>query len=328
VGCSVAGALLVLAACQSVQTEASGSARSSADMPAAAGAEAVEPRSPAAQAPATPTVPGRGPNTPSVLQEYVGTLWGTFREERFYSNALGREMPYYIYLPPGHDGAAPGFPVLYMLHGASGDNAEWATIRIIDWADGLIAGGQIPALIVVLPQGDFGYWVNHVNDGARWGDYVVEDLVRHLDTTYRTLPVARARAVGGLSQGGHAALQLTFNHPEVFAVAGAHSPSLRPDDGFLPWLGTGEEHARRDPISLARSLPISTLRRATLWLDVGTADQWRPRVELLSEILTERGVAHELHRWPGGHDGEYWQPHVPDYLRYYGRALRNAAQGG
>ena len=159
------------------------------------------------------------------------------------------------------------------------------------------------------------------------GRYVVEDLVTHLDSTHGTLPHPRARAVGGLSQGGHAALQLTFNHPDVFGVAGAHSPSLRPDDGFLPWLGTGAEYARRDPISLAQSLPLATLLRPRLWLDVGTEDQWRPRVEILHQILTERGVPHAWHVGPGSHDGDYWQPNVPTYLRWYGQALRAGLNG-
>jgi enterochelin esterase-like enzyme len=321
-------AALFLVACQASPSEPARSESGTSGAQPGATAQVSAPPLPAPRPPpTTPTPPARGPNAPAALQEYVGSLWGSFHEERFYSDALDREMPYYIYLPPAHGTAEHRFPVLYMLHGASGDNAEWGTIRIIDWTDQLIASGEIPPLIVVLPQGDFGYWVNHVNGGARWGDYVVEDLVLHLDQNYRTLPAPRARAVGGLSQGGHAAFQLTFNHPDIFGIAGAHSPSLRADDGFLPWLGTGPEFARRDPISLADSLPLATLQRATLWLDVGSEDQWRPRVELLHDTLTARGVAHEFHVWPGAHDGDYWQPHVPDYLRYYGRALRNAARG-
>jgi enterochelin esterase-like enzyme len=294
-------------------------------LPAGPASDAALPAAPASAARAESPPASAQPTPPEALPEYVDPLWGQFRQRTFHSDALGREMPYYIYLPPGHDTAPRGFAVLYMLHGASGDNAEWATIRLIDWADRLIVRGEIPPFLVVLPQGDFGYWVNHVNGAARWGDYVVDDLVDHVDSTYATLPQPRARAVGGLSQGGHAAFQLTFNHPSRFGVAGAHSPSLREDDGFLPWLGTGAEFARRDPISLAQTLPLATLQRPKLWLDVGADDQWRPRVEQLHAILVSRGVAHEWHVWPGGHDGDYWQPNVPEYLRFYGRALQAAA---
>jgi enterochelin esterase-like enzyme len=134
--------------------------------------------------------------------------------------------------------------------------------------------------------------------------------------------------VGGLSQGGHAALQLSFNYPDVFGVAGAHSPSLRAEEDTLPWLGTGEEFARRDPIALAQSLPFPALSRPRLWIDVGSDDPWRPRTELLHAALEDRGVPHDWRVWPGGHDGDYWQPNVPAYLRYYGQALRAAIDGG
>jgi enterochelin esterase-like enzyme len=265
---------------------------------------------------------------PEALPEHVDPLWGTFVQREFYSAALDRPMPIYIYLPPEWAMRGQAVPVLLMLHGASGDHAEWATIKLIDWADQLIAEGAIPPLLVALPQGDFGYWVDHVDDGPRWGTYTVRDVVGYLDANLPTLQRPEARAIGGLSQGGHGALQLGFNHPEVFNIIGAHSPSLREDDGFLPWLGRGEEFARRNPLHLASTLPLGTLQRLTLWIDVGSEDTlWRPRAELLHQVLAARGVPHAFHVWPGGHDGEYWQPNVPRYLRYYGQALR-ARLGG
>lgn len=267
------------------------------------------------------------PRAAEALPEWVGPLWGRFREERFYSDALDREMPYFVYSPPVAEGTTRGLPVLYMLHGASGDNSEWATIKLIDWADRLVASQEIPPLVLVLPQGDFGYWVNHTDDGPRWGDYLAEDVVGQIDLSYPTLPIAPARAVGGLSQGGHAALQLSFNYPDVFGVAGAHSPSLRAEEDTLPWLGTGDEFARRDPIALAQSLPFAAVSRPRLWIDVGSEDPWRPRADLLHAALAERGVPHDWQVWPGGHDGDYWQPNVPAYLRYYGQALRAAIDG-
>jgi len=272
--------------------------------------------------------PWRERRPPAALPEHVEPLWGEFVRREFYSPALDRVMPIYIYAPPEWAMRGQPVPVLLMLHGASGDHAEWATIKLIDWADQLIAEGTIPPLLVALPQGDFGYWVDHVDDGPRWGTYTVQDVVGHLDANYPTLRRPQARAIGGLSQGGHGALQLGFNHPEVFNIIGAHSPSLRDDDGFLPWLGHGEEFARRDPLHLAATLPLVTLQQLTLWIDVGHEDLlWRPRVERLHQVLAERGVPHAFHVWPGGHDGEYWQPNVPRYLRYYGEALR-ARLGG
>jgi enterochelin esterase-like enzyme len=174
-------------------------------------------------------------------------------------------------------------------------------------------------LIVVVPQGDFGCWLNHAWNGPLWGDYVTRDLVAHIDTTYRTFRDPRHRAIGGLSTGGTGALVQAFSHPEVFAVVGAHSPTLREETGFVCVTGDGEEFAARDPVSLARSAP--NLDRLWIWIDIGSDDAWYPRAGPLHRALQERGIAHEWRVWPGEHELAYTSAHIPTYLRYYSDAL-------
>ena len=271
-------------------------------------------------------VPLRPPTTeqPAMLaggepraSQYVGPTQGTFRELRFYSPALDADMHYLIYLPPDYGTAGRRYPVLYMLHGASGDKEERAAYGLIDAADQSIRTGELPPLLVVLPQGDWGYWANHAA-GPRWGDYLAEDLVRHVDASYRTLPEPAHRAIGGLSMGAWGALHQAFTRPDVFGVVGAHSPALRTDDGSLHFLGSGEEFARRDPLALART--ARDVHRLRIWIDIGDEDPWLERARLLHQHLEERGVAHEWVVFPGGHEGAYWQEHVLDYLRFYGPA--------
>jgi enterochelin esterase-like enzyme len=279
----------------------------------------------AAGLPAPQTLPDpRRPAAPAAtgqnaLPEYVGPIQGRFTQEWFFSRALQREMPYYLYLPPDYDSSGRSYPVLYLLHGASGDAAEWPAYGLIDTLDRSISANDVEPFIVVLPQGDFGYWLNHAEDGYRWGDYVSRDLVTHLDSTYRTRRRPERRAIGGLSMGGTGALVQAFTQPNVFGVVGAHSPSLRTDNSVVEFLGQGEEFAARDPISLARTAP--GLDQLQIWIDIGEDDEWYSRALLLHATLLERGVDHEWHAWPGEHDGDYWTEHTPDYLRYYSQAL-------
>ncbi len=269
-----------------------------------------DPRRPAAPPAAT------GQNA---LPEYVGPIQGRFTQEWFFSRALQREMPYYLYLPPDYDTSGRSYPVLYLLHGASGDAAEWPAYGLIDTLDRSINAREIEPFILVLPQGDFGYWLNHAEGGYRWGDYVTRDLVTHLDSTYRTRRRPERRAIGGLSMGGAGALVQAFTNPSVFGVVGAHSPSLREDNSVVEFLGEGEEFAARDPVSLSRTAP--GLDQLQIWIDIGEEDPWYARALQLHGNLLERGVEHEWHAWPGGHDGDYWTEHVPDYLRFYSQAL-------
>jgi enterochelin esterase-like enzyme len=255
----------------------------------------------------------------NVLPEYVGPIRGRFIEGVFFSRALGREMAYYMYFPPDYDESGRSYPVLYLLHGASGDAAEWPVYGFIDMLDQALLAREIDPFLVVLPQGEFGYWINHAEGGYRWGDYVARDLVNHIDGTYRTLRRPYRRAIGGLSMGGAGALVHAFTRPDIFGIVGAHGPALREDNTVVPFLGTGAEFAARDPVSLARTMP--RLDQLQIMLDTGEDDPWRDRVVLLHEILTERGVPHEFHLWPGGHDQEYWSAHTPEYLRFYSYAL-------
>jgi enterochelin esterase-like enzyme len=257
--------------------------------------------------------------TGNALPEYVGPIRGRFLERWFDSAALDRSMRYFIYLPPGYDSSGRTYPVLYLLHGASGEAEEWAAYGFLDRLDAGILAATLNPFIAVLPEGEFGYWINHAEDGARWGDYLTHDVVADVDANYRTLPSPAGRAVGGLSMGGTGGLVQAFTYPSIFGVVGAHSPSLREDNSVVPFLGEGAEFAERDPVSLAHTR--DALDRLRIWLDIGETDHFYPRALALHGTLLERGVAHEWHAFPGEHFDGYWIQHTPDYLSFYSRAL-------
>jgi enterochelin esterase-like enzyme len=245
---------------------------------------------------------------------------GTFREVTFYSSALDREMSYSVYLPPGYTTERRRYPVLYMLHGAGGSKEEWPAYGLITDVDRSITSKDINPLIVVLPQGDIGYWVNWADGGPRWGDYVARDLRRQVDATFRTLPDAQHRAIGGLSMGGAGALQIAFNHPDAFGVVGAHSPSLHVDDGtFTAIYGAGSDFAEREPLELA--VTATDIHALKIWIDAGEEDPWRERDEILHQRLIDREIAHNWSVLPGGHDGDYWTQNLPSYLHFYDSVL-------
>jgi enterochelin esterase-like enzyme len=280
--------------------------------------------SPGAAAASTPTPPlETKPQDASAARErvapWVGTIKGELEEHWFYSGALDREMPYWAYLPPDYGTAKRRYPVLYMLHGRGGHRDEWINYTLVEVADREMSYGILAPMIIIMPQGDRGFWVNNVGDGPRWGDYVTQDLVAQVDATFRTLRAPTARAIGGLSMGGFGGLTLAFTHPEVFGVVGAHAPSLRDAGEDIAFLGSGDEFAQRDPVTIAATAP--GMRRLRVWLDIDQADPWLARAETLHEMLTARQVDHIWQVLPGIHNYEYWSTHVIDYLRFYGDAL-------
>ena len=121
--------------------------------------------------------------------------------------------------------------------------------------------------------------------------------------------------------GGAGALKLAFNHPDVFGVVGADSPSLHLDDGTFTLSGTGPDFARCEPLNLAATRP--GLRTLRIWIDAGELDPWLDRDRVLAGILSARGIAYEWRVMPGGHAGPYWQHSAPSYLRFYDTAFHH-----
>lgn len=252
-----------------------------------------------------------------------GAARGEWHEEHLESRVLGRRMPFLIWVPPGY-ARSQRYPVVYLLHGG-GDGqtpgrAEWLQLGMREALDQAAASGELPPAIFVFPEGLGGYWINHAAGGPRWADYVVQDVVAHVDRVWSTEARPERRAVGGLSMGGHAALHLALNHPEAFRIAGAHSPALRSHRDSPPFFGDEAWFARFDPLALAARGRLPA--RLTVWIDVGESDRWRGESERVAAALRGAGATVALRTFPGRHEGDYWRAHLRDYLRFYGEALK------
>ncbi len=229
-------------------------------------------------------------------------------------------MPYLVYLPPGYGASARRYPVLYLLHGMSGTNQEWRTYGIFDVADRMIRSAEIAPLVIVLPQGDQAYWVDHAGGGEAWGRYAATEVVAEVDARFRTMADRAHRAIGGVSMGAHGALQLALTYPNTFAAVGAHSLVLRRFGSAPAFFGDAAEYARRDPMGLLYA-KTSAARGFALWIDIGDRDPWAPLARGFEAELKDLRIDHQWHEWPGDHSGTYWSAHLGDYLRFYDAAL-------
>ncbi len=104
--------------------------------------------------------------------------------------------------------------------------------------------------------------------------------------------------------GTHGALQIAVNHPSVFGIVGAHSPSFRLRADVPSYFGNDAEYARRDPIRPIAAHP-EIARTLTLWLDHGTLDGFRDGQQILEQELVDLGIQHQFHSWEGDHSGVY-----------------------
>lgn len=141
------------------------------------------------------------------------------------SSTLGRQFPYVVYLPAGYQQGTMRYPVLYLLHGAGGDEMAWSKEGGIKaTADRLIAIGAIPAAIIVMPGCRTCWWVDGAVDKAETAFW--NELVPTIDGRYRTIASRRGRLIAGLSAGGFGAVRFALCYPDRIAAAAALSPAV------------------------------------------------------------------------------------------------------
>ena len=52
-----------------------------------------------------------------------------------------------------------------------------------------------------------------------------------------------------------------------------------------------------------------------------------PEREAFHDLLVARGIPHEFHLYPGGHDWNYFAQHLPASLEFHSRAFSPAEKG-
>jgi ketosteroid isomerase-like protein len=154
-----------------------------------------------------------------------------------------------IYLPPGYDDRGRRFPVLYFLNHFFEDHREpFASHGAKALLDRAVSEGVIGDVIVVTadfstPAGS-SWYVNSSATG-NWEDFMVRELVPHVDAKYRTLANRDSRGIVGDGVGGYGAIRFGMHHPELFGAVYAMQPV-----GTGPGLQT--THSRPDWDILAK----------------------------------------------------------------------------
>lgn len=259
------------------------------------------------------------------------------------SAVLGRDVAYAVHLPPDYGTSTRRYPVVYLLHGYTDNESGWIQFGEVGWAaDRAVASGELPPMIIVMPDGGVAWYINDAAGKVRWEDMFVQELVPHIDSTYRTRASREFRGVAGLSMGGWGTLVHLFRHPDLFAAGAAFSAAVWTEESiagqkqenwdklFGPLFGaTGRKgrdrltpHFRKhSPLELAKTLPEDTLKTVRLYIDCGDDDFLIGGNCALHLALTDRKIPHEFRVRDGGHTWSYWRTGIVDGLKFIGRSF-------
>ncbi len=164
----------------------------------------------------------------------------TALEGNLSGDAPDREVS--VYLPPAyHVQPERRFPVVYFLHGYTDSDDRW--FGLVDhWInlpitlDEAFASAALAEVIVVMPNAYTRFkgsmYSNSVTTGD-WETFIAEELVAHIDSTYRTLAQPQSRGLTGHSMGGYGAMRIGMQHPDVFTAVYLMSPCcMAPSETF------------------------------------------------------------------------------------------------
>ena len=225
-----------------------------------------------------------------------------------FSAAMNKKIKAVIITP---DSYATGkeFPVVYLLHGAGGNYSSWlkVTSKLTDYADQY-------NLIITCPDGSKTSWYfdSPVDKSYKYETYVSDELVKWMDSNYKTIKNRTGRAITGLSMGGHGGLYLSFKHQDVFGAAGSMSGGV----DFRPFpnnwdiakrLGVYASNQQNwEQNTVINLIHLLTPKSLSLIIDCGTEDFFFRVNENLHQKLLERNIPHDYITRPGAHNGDYW----------------------
>ncbi|MBQ6073725.1 MAG: esterase [Bacteroidales bacterium] len=237
-------------------------------------------------------------------------LHGTVSHPWYHSDILGMDRRLTVYTPYGYENnPKKKYPVLYLLHGAGGDEEAWISMgRTAQILDNLIEKGLAEPMIVVMPNGNPGQaaarTLNIPEKQIDWRapenrDMYVKSLcteiVPFIEKNFRAIPKPSSRAIAGLSMGGGHTISASILFPELF-------------DYICPLSAAGS----------ATPEQIATLKKAGVklyFLACGSADFLFKGAEEMHAKLNEQGLDHVYFVSDGGHTWSNWRLYLNTFAQ-------------
>ena len=242
---------------------------------------------------------------------------GTVSHPWYDSKVLGMPRRLTVYTPYGYESnPKKKYPVLYLLHGAGGDEEAWTSMgRAAQILDNLIEKGLAEPMIVVMPNGNANQYaartLNIPEKPMQWdrnamqnmsererNSYVVslcEEIVPFIEKNFRANPKPESRAIAGLSMGGGHTITASIMYPQMF-------------DYICPLSAAGS----------ATPEQIANLKKAGVklyFLACGDADFLFQGSQELDKTLTQQGLDHIYFVSDGGHTWANWRLYLNTFAQ-------------
>ncbi|WP_304235779.1 esterase [Jiulongibacter sediminis] len=246
---------------------------------------------------------------------------GTVSRVWYDSPTVGIDRRLSVYLPAGYEESSEEYPVLYLLHGAGGDEESWlAHGRTAQIMDNLIASGKSKPMIVVMPNGnvsqDGGYGYGsygfqkpvflppHSMNGEFEASFI--DIVNFVEDRFRIKSGKEYRAIAGLSMGGFHTMHISRYYPNTFDYVGLFSAAILPRED-----ATGKVYSDID-----KNLKVQKDNGLKLyWIGIGKTDFLYEANTAYRKKLDDLNFPYEYRESGEGHIWKNWRIYLSEFAR-------------
>lgn len=259
------------------------------------------------------------------LYEVNKVAHGEMSKVWYDSPTLGLSRRMTVYTPAGYydKGNKTKYPVLYVLHGAGGDEEAWPNLgRASQILDNLIAAGKVKPCIMVMPNGNpntsaapgewsAGMYTTSMNAGAGFPPAKAGmpesfgDIMKYVESHYRVLTGPANTAICGLSMGGGHSFQTSQLKPGKFGYIGLFSAAVN-----VPAADSAQYKEFE-----SRMKALFDAKPKLYYIAIGETDFLYRSNAALRKYLDDKGYPYEYRETDGGHIWRNWRIYLTEFAQ-------------
>ncbi|WP_414573484.1 alpha/beta hydrolase [Nostoc sp. CCY 9925] len=251
----------------------------------------------------------------------------SYKIETYDSQVMGANRTYGVSLPPDYEqNPKRSYPVIFLLHGGHGNATDWFVPnkgQALKTVKQLYTTGKLPPSIIITPDGNDKRGSSPYRDpeyidgpNGKVSTALGDELVKVVQSRYRTLKNPDFWAIGGLSSGGwgavNGAVNVGLHNLNHFSVLFSHSGYFQDKSG-----------PTNSPIIYIKTIPLQAQKRLRIYLDSGRSDiQEIEEAKQFTKVLNKLKIYYLFREFPGSHTWQYWREHLIDSLTFVGEQFR------
>ena len=250
---------------------------------------------------------------------------GTVDTVSIVSTSMRKNIKCVVIKPDNYKKSNTAYPTVYLLHGHGGRYDNW-----IKRVNQLKQHADEFQVLIVCPDGAVSSWYfdSPVDTTMRYESFIATEVPQYIDSKYRTIKDRKARAITGLSMGGHGGLFLGFRHAGLFGACGSMSGALAIE--FITGnqysinkrLGDTANKERYREYSIMKQMESYPKDSIAIIMDCGTEDFIIEMSRVAHQKMLTLKIPHDYIERPGKHDWKYWTTAIEYQLLFFSNYFR------